>query len=100
MTPRLSFRPGARAEIRAARRWYEQQARLGRAFLGEVDATLAFVLQYPEMYEAIDAEGAVRRAFLHRFPFALFYEVSPDGTIVVLACLHVRDDPQRWPTRP
>ena len=60
------------------------------------------MLRYPEMYEAIEADDdrAVRRALLHRFPFALFSEVSNDGDIVVLAGLHVRDDPQRWPTRP
>jgi hypothetical protein len=68
MTPRLSFRPGARAEIQEARRWYEQQLRgLGRAFLAELDATLAFALRHPAMHEAVEADGAVRRALLHRF---------------------------------
>ncbi len=72
MTPRFSFRPGARAEIRAARRWYEAQVPgLGRAFLAELDATLAFVRQHPAMYEAIESDGALRRALLHRFPYAL-----------------------------
>lgn len=103
MTPRLSFRPGARAEIRAARRWYEAQVPgLGRAFLGELDATLAFVLRHPAMYEAVDPAGPagdVRRALLHRFPYALVYEVGPEGDIVVLACFHVRQDAQDWPSR-
>lgn len=74
MTPRLTFRPGARAEIRDARRWYEGQVRgLGRAFLAEVDATLAFVRRHPEMDEAVELDGAVRRALLHRLPYALVY---------------------------
>jgi plasmid stabilization system protein ParE len=94
MTPRLSFRPGARAEIREARRWYEAQARgLGRAFLGEVDATLAFVQEYPAMYEAVEAGGLVRRALLHRFPYALIYEIATEGAVIVLACRHVRRNP-------
>jgi plasmid stabilization system protein ParE len=100
MTPRLSFRPGARAEIREARRWYEAQvAGLGRAFLAELDTTLAFVVQHPEMYEPVDAEGAVRRALLHRFPYALIYEIEPSGHVIVLACSHVRQEPRDWHPR-
>lgn len=100
MTPRLSFRPGARAEIRAARGWYEAQVPgLGRAFLGELDATLAFVQRHPAMYEAVEPDGTVRRALLHRFPYALIYEIEAAGDIVVLACFHVRQDAQDWPSR-
>lgn len=100
MTPRFSFRLGARAEIRAARRWYEAQLPgLGRAFLAELDATLAFVQQHPAMYEAVEADGTVRRALLHRFPYSLIYEVHPEGDIVVLACFHVRQEPQDWSSR-
>ena len=100
MTPRLSFRPAARAEIREARRWYEGQVRgLGRAFLGELDATLAFALRHPQMYEAVEPDGVVRRALLHRFPYALIYEIEPAGDLVVLACRHVRQEPQDWTPR-
>lgn len=105
MTPGLRVRPGARAEIRAARRWYEGQSRgLGRAFLAEVDATLAFARRHPEMYEALEAdEPAVRRALLHRFPYALVYEVSAPGAareVVVLACFHLRQETQPdWRSR-
>lgn len=59
-----------------------------------MDATLAFVQRHPEMYEAIEPEGAVRRALLHRFPYALTYEVLAGGGVVVLACGHLsRDEP-------
>ena len=60
MTParRLVYRPGARAEIRAARRWYEGQARgLGRRFLDDLDATMARALEHPAMYEAVEGGG-------------------------------------------
>jgi plasmid stabilization system protein ParE len=100
MTPRLSFRPGARAEIREARRWYDQQLPgLGRAFISELEATLAFVQRHPAMYEAVEPDGTVRRALLHRLPYALVYEVGPAGDIVVLACFHVRQDAQDWHAR-
>ena len=101
MPPRIRFHPAARAEIRDARRWYEGEARgLGRAFLGELDATLAFVARHPEMYEAVESDGSVRRALLHRFPYALMYEVLPGSGAIVLACRHVRQEPDAgWRSR-
>ena len=97
----MRFHPAARVEILDARRWYEGGARgLGRAFLGEVDATLAFVARHPEMYEAVEPDGAVRRALLHRFPYALIYELPPAGGVIVLACRHVRQEPDAgWRSR-
>lgn len=99
--PGVRFHPAARAEIRDARRWYEGEVRgLGRAFLGEGDATLAFIARHPAMYEAVEADGSVRRALLHRFPYALIYEVVPGGGATVLACRHMRGDPAPgWSSR-
>ena len=93
MTPRLSFRPGARREIEAARRWYESHLPgLGRAFLAELEATLTFIRAEPAMYAAVGADPAIRRALLHRFPYRIVYQVETGGDIVILACLHVRQD--------
>ena len=95
--PRISFRPQARAEIREARGWYEAQVSgLGRAFIAELDATLAFLRLHPQMYAAVTDDGTVRRALLHRFPHSLVYEVMNADTIVVLACRHVRQDEINW----
>jgi Plasmid stabilisation system protein. len=95
--PDVRFRPQARSEIREARVWYEQQVRgLGRAFIAEVDATLAFLRLHPQMYAVIDDDGAVRRALLHRFPYSLVYEVGGADEIIVLACRHVRQDEVNW----
>ena len=52
------------------------------------------------MYAAAESDAAVRRAFLHRCPYALIYEIEPNGDIVVLACLHVRQEPRAWAPRP
>lgn len=95
--PRVSFRPQARAEIREARGWYEGQIPgLGRAFIAEVEATLAFLRLHPQMYAAVSDDGNVRRALLHRFPYSLVYEVMAVDDIVVLACRHVRQDEINW----
>lgn len=95
--PRVSFRPQARAEIREARGWYEGQVPgLGRVFIAELDATLAFLRLHPRMYAAVSDDGNVRRALLHRFPYSLVYEVMAADEILVLACRHVRQDEINW----
>lgn len=95
--PRVSFRPQARAEIREARGWYERQVPgLGRVFIAELDATLAFLRLHPRMYAAVSNDANVRRALLHRFPYSLVYEVMAADDILVLACRHVRQDEINW----
>ena len=95
--PRVSFRPQARAEVREARGWYEGQVPgLGRVFIAELDATLAFLRLHPRMYAAVSDDGNVRRALLHRFPYSLVYEVMAADEILVLACRHVRQDEINW----
>ena len=94
---RIRFRPQARAEIRDARGWYEGRvAGLGRAFIAELDATLAFLQLHPKMFASVSEDGCVRRALLHRFPYSLVYEVMDEEEIVVLACRHVRQDEIDW----
>lgn len=93
----ISFRPQARAEIREARGWYEDQSPgLGRVFIAELDATLAFLRLHPEMYAVVSEDGRVRRALLHRFPYSLVYERMATHEIIVLACRHVRQDEVNW----
>lgn len=91
---RLRIHPAARAEIEAVRRYHaRQRAGLGRAFLAEVEAALAFALTHPELYEAFStADPAVRRALLHRFPYALVYEIRGSRLLEVLACFDLRQE--------
>ncbi|CAN5125309.1 hypothetical protein BH09GEM1_BH09GEM1_13130 [soil metagenome] len=94
---RVRFRPQARAEIREARRWFEARVTgLGRAFISEVDTTINLLSIYPQMYASVSDDAAVRRAFLHRFPYSLVYEILTEHDIVVLACRHVRQDELEW----
>ena len=94
---RVRFRPEARAELRAARGWYERRVGgLGRAFIAEVDATISFLRLHPQMYAAVSADEQVRRALLHRFPYSLVYEVLTTHEVVILACRHIRQDEVNW----
>lgn len=93
---RIRFRPEARAEIRTARRWYEAQVRgLGRAFIGELDATVETIRIFPQMHRALTDDGQVRRALLRRFPYCLVYETAGDE-VIVLACRHMHRDAVDW----
>jgi plasmid stabilization system protein ParE len=95
---RLVFRPGARVEIREARRWYEGQlAGLGRRFLADLEATMAHVVEHPEMYQSLADGSGDRRALLRRFPYSVVYRVT-EAEIAVLACIHHRQDAEAWRT--
>jgi plasmid stabilization system protein ParE len=43
------------------------------------------------------AHGEIRRATLHRFPYAIYFRLAGDE-VVVLA-VHGRQDPRRWQRR-
>ena len=77
--------------------WYEaQRESLGYAFLDAVEATFARIRRAPEQFPIL--ERGVRRALVRRFPYAVYYLVTPDS-IDVLACVHVRRHPRRWLSR-
>lgn len=97
MTPRLSLRREAQADIRGAARWYEdQRPGLGTEFTRAVRALLATIEREPGRYPVARAD--VRRALVRRFPYAVYFVADPAATSV-LACLHVRRDPQIWQSR-
>ena len=97
MTPRLSLREEAEADIAAAAGWYEdQRPGLGLEFTRVVRAALATIEREPLRYPFARAE--VRRALVRHFPYAVYFIADPART-VVLACLHVRRDPQVWQSR-
>jgi plasmid stabilization system protein ParE len=97
VTPPLTLRPAARAEIDEAYQWYEERrAGLGEEFLRAVRAVLAEVEQAPRRYPVI--RNDIRRALLRRFPYSILYIAEPEATIVV-ACFHGSRDPRRWHER-
>jgi toxin ParE1/3/4 len=94
---RLVVHAAAEADIVDAALWYEQRSHgLGREFLRAVDVTLAEIVRMPERYPTVHRE--VRRALLRRFPYGLYFVVTP-GAVTVVACMHARRDPKRWQER-
>ena len=97
MSRPLILRPAAEEDVEAAYLWYEEQSPgLGAEFLRSVEAALASVERNPEAYQQVYKQA--RRALLRRFPYALFYVVSPE-LIEVIGCIHTRRHPRRWRSR-
>ena len=97
MSYRLTIRREAKADIRAAARWYERERPgLGRAFAQQIDALLDGVRENPRQYQVLYRE--VRRAIPRRFPYGVFYRI--DGPVVlVFAVVHLHREPSTWQDR-
>ncbi|MGH7471386.1 MAG: type II toxin-antitoxin system RelE/ParE family toxin [Longimicrobiales bacterium] len=92
---RTEFHPAADTEFSEAIRYYEErEPGLGSAFLSEVRRLLDIVRDYPEIGAVI--WNTRRRILLDRFPYALIYRVLNNGTIRVLAVMHLRREPTYW----
>ncbi len=93
----IEVRPEARAELHQAFAWYEEKLPgLGYQFLFAVDAAIDRIRRHPGMFPLI--EGAVRKALLRRFPYAVIFEVE-DVRITVIAVYHGRRRPHGWSDR-
>lgn len=91
------FGRAAQREFLEARAWYdERRVGLGAEFQESVEAALQRIMQEPFAQPPIYRE--VRRVFIRRFPYGVFYVVEADR-LVVLAVFHARRDPRAWQGR-
>jgi plasmid stabilization system protein ParE len=94
---RLRLTPEAEFDVDEAHLWYHRQSpRVAADFLAAVNACLVSIRHQPEAYALIDA--TTRRALVRRFPYAVFYEVTP-AAILVYAVFHCARDPRAWQRR-
>jgi hypothetical protein len=92
------FEAPAQAEIAEAFVWYDEKSYgLGGDFLRAVAAAAEQLERNPQAYAT--SQGQFRRILLRRFPYALHFELKVDQVVSVLACLHHRRSPARWPGR-
>lgn len=85
----------AQRNLRDAFEWYEaRQTGLGSEFLRSVAAVTEQLTRTPERFP--NALAPYRSAKLRRFPYALHYRVEGQH-VHVLACVHFRQSPDRWP---
>ena len=84
MALRSLVRPKAEAALYTAAGWYQDEEphlALWLDLLDEFDEVLAQVCEYPEIAPVY--EGAIRRALLNRFPYAIYYVIEPEQIVVV-----------------
>jgi plasmid stabilization system protein ParE len=97
MPPRFIVRPLAEADLEDAARWYDgERAGLAGRFLTDVDRTFARIHERPLQFPTVSSD--VRRALMHTFPYAVYFQIS-DEAILVLAVLHLRRNPKVWRAR-
>ena len=86
------FKPLARREVSEAYEWYQQpHIGMGDDFLDELERTRGFIADNPYLYP--QAEEAMRRANLNRFPYSLFYVIE-GNSVNVLSCFMQHRDPK------
>ena len=93
----MIVRRNAKADIREARKWYEdQRTGLGRSFVSEVNAAIARIQTMPTVFPEV--VPGVRRALTARFPYAIYFRVE-QARIVVIVVVHSSRDPAIWQQR-
>jgi plasmid stabilization system protein ParE len=94
---RVDFHPEAQREAEDAQAWYEERSLLAAsAFLRELSDAVRRIQEAPHRYAI--AEAGTRRILLDRFPFTIYYRVSP-GALTVVAVAHQKRRPGYWSSR-
>jgi plasmid stabilization system protein ParE len=92
---KLRYTRRAVTELLSAYEWYEgQQSGLGSDFLRVFRRLVSNVAEHPAMYPR--HRDAMRRAFMRRFPYSVFYRVE-DDTILVIAVFGTSRSPESKP---
>ena len=97
MNYKILIRPEAEYDLEEIYQWYEENSRgLGSVFIRVVDASLAVIQRSPGAYPIVYKK--IRRKLMRRFPYGIFYVLESE-TIYIVACFHVKRDPQQWQKR-
>jgi plasmid stabilization system protein ParE len=95
---RVLYRAEAAADLAQAWSWYEaQRPGLGDAFRLSVEMSTRIITDLPDAFPVVERD--VRRALVHRFPYAVYHRRIRPDEIEILACLHNRGSPRVWRRR-
>lgn len=87
----------AENEMQEAAFYYEQQSSgLGKDFLAKVQNAINEIAQHPTRWPK--ARANIRRRLVHRFPYAILYEVH-SHEVLIIAIMHLRRHPTYWIVR-
>ena len=94
---RVKLHPDARAELRAARKWYYERSPLSAfAFAQTVQNAISRIKDVPDTFPL--ADHGTRKFVLQRFPFNIFY-LTRKTEIVIVAVAHQKRRPGYWSSR-
>jgi toxin ParE1/3/4 len=101
--PAAEWEPAAADELDSAAEYYDaKRPGLSEDLLFELKKTLEAVesrpLSFPRLLDVPDGLR-IRRALLHRFPFAVVFLEMPNGKLRVIAFAHARRRPGYWLSR-
>lgn len=91
MIENIEFTSGARADVRAGARYYEEKLEgLGLRFASAVQLEATNILTAPNRYPI--ATGGIRQSKIRKFPYTIYFRLLEDRVVVI--CVHaVRRDP-------
>ncbi len=90
----IRFLLPAEIEMVSAATYYETQVDgLGEAFLAKLESVVLDIAERPEAWPEIC--NGIHKHLVHRFPYAVLYQIDPDE-IVVVAIMHHRRRPEYW----
>lgn len=100
---RVELHPEARAEVRAAALWYdEQRPGLGDRFIERVDEVLHRLEDAPAIYRVWPGTDAapvpIHKAVLDQFPYLVAFDLHTDS-VLILAVAHAKRQPLYWLAR-
>lgn len=87
-----------RVDLAQACDFYQSQRDgLGNEFAVEVGLAIAQLLDAPTRWPEV--EQGLRKYRLNRFPFAIYYRVELGKTLVIVAIIDLRSNPDSWNER-
>lgn len=94
---KIVINPNAESDSTEAVVWYNlQREGLGEDFLLALEAKLNEIQRNPNQFTS--AYKNVKRAFLKRFPYGVFFIIE-GNTIYILAIIHSSRSPKIWQKR-
>ena len=97
MQSELRLSTEAREDVLTIWEYYEGELEgLGDRFRRTLRSTLDSIAFLPEANEPV--EDGVRRAFLKKFPFVVYYTFETN-LVLVIAVMHAKRDPDLWRSR-
>jgi len=93
----IRLTPEAEADLTEAFAWYRDRGQsLAQDFLSSFESVLDALDAHPEAFPEVHHH--IRRALMHRFPYAIFYLIGASGP-VILGVFHARRNPTKWKRR-